>query len=154
MVTLTSCFYPCNECKSEKLKSDNLISQIFSKYLKTRNGWCDWSETGPSESGLNCRRRLNVQYGGSTWKWNCFILKSNMSFFSRSRKAKSSPSHNKKSQGPRDVSQETSVGSFDFAWCKLWIYFCVRCCKMLSNAFYREVFFINVVSLIKVFWSP
>lgn len=24
---------------------------------------------------------------------------------------------------------------------------------MLSNAFYREVFFINVVSLIKVFWS-
>lgn len=34
MVTLTSCFHPCNECKSEKLKSDNLISQIFSKYLK------------------------------------------------------------------------------------------------------------------------
>lgn len=31
MVTLTSCFHPCNECKSEKLKSDN---QIFSKYLK------------------------------------------------------------------------------------------------------------------------
>ena len=27
-------FHPCNECKSEKLKSDNLISQIFSKYLK------------------------------------------------------------------------------------------------------------------------